>query len=72
METISRGGRPVAGFVGAATTSSPGVSPAYAAIATGATVGLLAYVLKAPAGWAVLIGSAGALVTKVGIDAAAA
>ena len=73
------GGRAVAGFalgqpVGLVASSDGGsvVSPTYAAVMTGATVGLLAYVLKAPLWGAVVSGAGAALVTKYGIDRAVA
>lgn len=75
MESVSLGGRPVAGFgigqpVGVGDVSV-GVSPAYAAVMTGAAAGLLAYVLRAPTWGAVLSGAGAALVTMVGIERAA-
>ena len=43
-----------------------------AAVMTGATVGLLAHVFKAPIGVSLLAGAGAAIVTKLGIDKAAA
>jgi hypothetical protein len=75
METISLGGRPVAGFaVGQSSQAAiiPHASPAFAALMTGATVGLAAYVFKAPLWGSILAGSGAAAATKWGIDRAAA
>jgi len=47
------------------------VSPAFASIAAGAAVGLLAHVLKAPFWGSILAGAGTALVTNVSIDRAA-
>lgn len=72
MERISLGGRTVGGFaLSADSGSSSGVSPAYAAVATGAAIGLLAHVLHAPLWGSIAAGAGAALVTKVGIDRAA-
>lgn len=75
MERISLGGRPAAGFAlgqPIGSSDSGGVSPTYAAVMTGAAAGLLVYVLRAPTWGAVLAGAGTALVTKVGIERAAA
>jgi len=75
METISLGGHIVPGFaLGAPSTPSNdgGGTVALASMMTGATAGLLAYVVKAPVWGAVLAGAGAALLTKVGIDRAAA
>ena len=73
MDQISLGGRPIAGFLLDDTTgsSSSGATPVLAAAMTGATVGLLAYVFKAPVGVSLLAGTGAAIVTKLGIDRAA-
>ena len=77
METISFGGRSVAGFgLGAPASGASAwygvvASPAYASLMSGAAAGLLAYTLRAPVWGAVLIGTAGAVATKIGIDKAA-
>jgi hypothetical protein len=73
METISFGGRTVRGFAlgDASGAPSPGASPVFAAVMTGATAGLLAYVLKAPLWGSIVAGSGAAFVTKWGIDRAA-
>lgn len=74
MEGVAIGGRTVPGFalgqsVGVGDASA-GVSPAYAAIMTGGTIGLLVYVLKAPLWGAIVAGSGAALLTKLGVDRA--
>jgi len=74
-ETVSLGGRPVAGFAlgdSVATTPSGTVSPRYAALMTGAAAGLLAHTLRAPLWADVLVGAAAAVATKASIDRAAA
>jgi hypothetical protein len=47
------------------------VSPAFAALTTGAAAGLLAHVLHAPMWGSILVGAGAALFTHVGIDRAA-
>jgi hypothetical protein len=73
METISFGGRPVQGFALGASggVSSPGASPAFAAVMAGATAGLLVYTFKGPLWGSILAGSGVAFVTKWGIDRSA-
>jgi hypothetical protein len=77
METISMGGRPVAGFavgeIGLAGEGAPPgtVSPRYAALMTGAAAGLLAHALDAPLWGDIAVGVVAAVVTKASIDKAA-
>ena len=73
MESISLGGRPIAGFaladqIGVGADSA---SPKYAALMTGAAAGLFVYVLKAPVWGAIVVGSLAAITTKYAIDQAA-
>jgi hypothetical protein len=74
VETISRGGRTVRGFAlgDAGETGGGSGTVALAAAMTGAAVGLLTHVLKVPLWGSVLAGAGAVLVTKVGIDRAAA
>lgn len=51
--------------------AAPSVSTTQAAVLAGATVGLLAYLFKAPLWAAIVLGSGGALATKGAIDKAA-
>jgi hypothetical protein len=71
---ISRGGRPVPGFALGAPTAAPSMtaSTAMAAVMVGATVGLLAHVMKASTGVALLTGAGAAVIAKLGIDRASA
>ncbi len=71
MEVIYRGGRPVGGFgLGQQQPATGSGTVALASMMTGATAGLLAYVLKAPLWGAVLAGTGAAVVTKYAIDRA--
>ena len=74
LQTVSLGGRPVRGFAlgdpspaGAEVTATPAI----AALAVGATAGLLANLLKAPLWGAILAGAGAAVTTKFTIDRAA-
>jgi hypothetical protein len=73
MDAIRFGGRPVAGFaLGQGIGDAPvGANPTYAAVMTGAAVGLGAYVLRAPVWGAVVSGALAALLAKTGMDRAA-
>lgn len=70
METLYRGGRPVGAFGVGESPAPVGRSVALASVMTGATVGLLAHVLRAPLWGAVLGGAAAAVTTKYAIDRA--
>ena len=67
---MERGGRTVPGFA-LADAPSGGGTVAMASVMTGATVGLFAYVLKAPLWVSLLSGTGAALVTKYGIERSA-
>lgn len=76
-ESISLGGRRVSGFTLGATEEPTdevvvGVSPTYAAIMTGATAGLAVLVFKGPAWGSVLAFAGVSVLTKFGIENAAA
>jgi len=60
-------GEPPTGLAGV----NVSVSPAFAALTTGAAAGLLAHVLHAPMWGSILVGAGAALFTHVGIDRAA-
>jgi len=72
MENVSLGGHRVPGFALAdqAPTVSDSGTVKMASVMTGATAGLLAYVLNAPVWGSVLIGAGAAIATKIGIDKA--
>ena len=71
MESISLGGRPVPGFaLGESVTVS--ATPVVAALMVGATVGLLAHVLPASTGAAILYGAGATVLAKIGMDKASA
>lgn len=71
METLYRGGREVGrAGVGDSVVVREGAPVALASVMTGATAGLVAYVLRAPLWGALLVGAGGALVTKLAIDGA--
>jgi hypothetical protein len=70
MEGIYHSGRPVGGFaLGDQQVAGPG-TVSLAAAMTGATAGLLAYVLKAPLWGAIVAGTGAAFFTKYAIDKA--
>jgi len=50
--------------------AGPGASPVFAAVMTGAAVGLFAHVVRAPLWGAIVAGAAAAFVTHVGIERA--
>jgi hypothetical protein len=70
---ISLGGHSVPGFALAdqAATVSDGGTVKMASVMTGATAGLLAYVLNVPTWGALVIGAGAAIATKISIDKAA-
>lgn len=69
METISIHGRPTRGFaIGDAPPGPVPVTPVVAALAVGATAGLLVNLLKAPLWGAILAGTGAAITTKYAID----
>ena len=73
MDTVSLGGRRVAGFsLGADSAPVVTATPAVAAMAVGTTASLFVAALKAPMWGTILAGSLAALVTKVAIDRAGA
>jgi hypothetical protein len=68
---ISRGGRPVPAL-GETTSAPTKATPVLAAAMVGATVGLLAHVMKASAPVAILTGAGATILAKIGIDKASA
>ena len=71
---MNYGGRPVPGFALGAPAAAPSMtaSTAMAAVMVGATVGLIAHVMKASTGMALLAGAGATVLAKVGIDKASA
>lgn len=73
MESISLGGVPVRGFsLGDSIGSTSKATPVLAAVMVGSTVGLIAHMLKAKTGYAILLGAGATVIAKVGIDKAGA